>query len=477
MAANPQMEQLVQLFLQAALAENADKGGDGKALTPEAIEKGIEATEKMLCSEDAIRMGGSPAPTFTCLAMAMEDKAHMTWAAARCYEQALKHLGGRRKDGGRRLPAAGTWERAVVLQQVGAVCLRNGAAKEAAEWLADCAEECQMATGHPRDVSLFQGAFSTQQTRSELKAGVEKMRAQAYHKLGDMPKAHSHLAEAQKLMSLASGDAVERVEAAAASATEKPDASKGGYAADGGATMTPAVGSKAPAPVASNLGAAGDIKELWGADIGEETALHKYRYTDEGSTVVLTIDLNDHLGLGDEASAMVDSLRQFKVTCEAEALTIRLRIRCPPTKKGHTVREFRMHLEPLTQEIVPEDTVPRLKGREGKRRLEVKLFKRDASRAWLGEFVKAGVKTLKAEDTASSKVGKSAVSSAPKGSQLNPLTPEELARLPRPSAGNCDNRPSAWRHDASPAQDPPKSAEPAVIAAPQEAPASLEEMD
>jgi len=32
-----------------------------------------------------------------------------------------------------------------------------------------------------------------------------------------------------------------------------------------------------------------------------------------------------------------------------------------------------------------------------------------------------------------------------KGTQLNPLTPEELARLPRPSGAGGDNRPSGWQ--------------------------------
>lgn len=336
-----------------------------------------------------------------------------------------------------------------------------------------------MATGHPRDVSLFHGAFSTGQTRSELKAQVEKMRAQAYHKLGDMPKAHSHLAEAQKLMALASGDAVERVEASKSAA-----AAVGGSSGYGGA-----VGSTAPVatsaastskPAAEDLGAAGDIRQLWAADVAEEAPLNKYRYTDDGATASLILDLNDHLGLGDEASTLVDSLRQFKVTCTAESVTIRLRIRCPPTRKGYTVRELKMHLEPLALEIVPEDTVPRLKGREGKRRLEVKLFKRKADQKWFGDFVKSGEKPKKAEgESDAAKKAPTVAAAAPKGSQLNPLTPEELARLPRPSGGNCDNRPSSWvsgKAETKPsacaeiAQKPPACAEAAPAG-------GLEEMD
>ena len=34
--------------------------------------------------------------------------------------------------------------------------------------LEECSELCRRAAGHPRDVKLFQGSFSTQQTRLEF---------------------------------------------------------------------------------------------------------------------------------------------------------------------------------------------------------------------------------------------------------------------------------------------------------------------
>ena len=44
-------------------------------------------------------------------------------------------------------------------------------------------------------------------------------------------------------------------------------------------------------------------------------------------------------------------------------------------------------LDPLCHEIVPEDTVPRLRGKESRRRLEVRLFKRNKDQKWFGDLV------------------------------------------------------------------------------------------
>ena len=79
----------------------------------------------------------------------------------------------------------------------------------------------------------------------------------------------------------------------------------------------------------------------------------------------------------------MSSLRQFKVRCEEKCLEIQLRLR------SEKLWHFVLKLEPLCHEIIPEDTVPRLRGKDAKRRLEasrlhnchvlvakVKLFKR-----------------------------------------------------------------------------------------------------
>lgn len=44
-------------------------------------------------------------------------------------------------------------------------------------------------------------------------------------------------------------------------------------------------------------------------------------------------------------------------------------------------------MDPLCHEIVPEDTVPRLRGKESRRRLEVRLFKRNKDQKWFGDLV------------------------------------------------------------------------------------------
>merc|ERR1711939_1012983 len=109
---------------------------------------------------------------------------------------------------------------------------------------------------------------------------------------------------------------------------------------------------------------------------------------DEGPTVSLHLDLNDHLGIGEEASSAVDSLSQFRVMCENDQVDIRVRLQ----RENGSICQFQLFLKPLAHEIIPEDTVPRLKGREGKRRLEVKLFKRDKQTGWSGDLVKGHVK-------------------------------------------------------------------------------------
>jgi hypothetical protein len=368
----------------------------------------------MLMSQDAMAMGHNPAATFVCLAMALEEKPKLGICALACYEKALTYLGSR--DGGSRGVCG--WERCVVLQQLGMVAFRLRRFDEAERWLGDCATACASTQGHPRDASLFGGAFSTQQTKLEFAAAIEKIRAATSHQQGDEAKSRLRAAEARRLEAAATGDAVKRVGAQAAPSTQQKAAGE-----------TPDEKAKA----------------LWAVGAAVERRLKRYSYADEGPTVLVILDLNEHLGLGEEASAAVISLRQFRVRCETFSVDVQLRLRHSDGKIWH----FHLVLEPLAREIVPEDTVPRLKGKEGKRRLEVKLFKRDKQQAWYGDIV-AEKRSGDNDPPPAAAVGKKQKGSslAPaqpeKGTLLNPLTPEELARLPSPSGDNRDNRPSAF---------------------------------
>lgn len=417
------MDRLVELFLGSARAEGeADSCSPpfgGGAPDDEAIERGIAVVQKLMTSDEAIQMGGTPSATFVCLGMALEEKPMLGGAAVRCYEKGLEFL-GRRGGGG--------WERAVVLQQLSAVGLRQGRLQDAKRWLEDCTEAIKSAPGHPRDAQLFSGAFNTKQTRMEFMATIEKMRAQVCGRMGDKELAYAHLAESQRLEQLASGDAVERQllqqsqASSSSSSTSRPSGS-----------FVPAA---SPAPSTGCT-----PKELWAMQPAKEVRLKEYRYTDEGPTVSVILELNEHLGIGAEASEIVKELQQFRVQCEPHSVHVQLRAR----RVDGQVYAFLLRLDPLCKEIVPEDTVPRLKGKEGRRRLEVKLFKRDKDNKWFGDIVSES-KPVRSEVK-----GRKADAAPPpaKGTLLNPLTPEELARLPRPSGGNADNRPSTWQEVSS----------------------------
>lgn len=96
---------------------------------------------------------------------------------------------------------------------------------------------------------------------------------------------------------------------------------------------------------------------------------------------------------------------------------------------------------PLFEEIIPEDTVPKLRGKESKRRLEVKLFKKEKKYGWSSLINDSadGRRKLAME------LAKDTEHKGPaKGTHLNPLSEEELAALPKPSAENAANRPSFW---------------------------------
>eukprot|EP00933_Yihiella_yeosuensis_P044790 TRINITY_DN40063_c0_g1_i1.p1 TRINITY_DN40063_c0_g1~~TRINITY_DN40063_c0_g1_i1.p1 ORF type:complete len:560 (+),score=134.30 TRINITY_DN40063_c0_g1_i1:75-1682(+) len=394
------MDRLVELFLQSSRPDG--EAGSNFKVDDQAIAKGLETVENMLLSEDGMKMMGNPDATFVCLGMALEEKPMLGLASIGCYEKALHYLGLRCRRSG----SDGGWERCVVLQQLGAVSLRMKRYSEAHRWLEHCSEACTSCKGHPREADLFNGAFNTQQTRLEFLAMVEKHRAKAYYEDGNQQQAMVHVNEAQRLEAAGKGDAVERQEAQSA----KPGTAK----------------QSSASPVDA-------VRELWASEPAEERRLKQYSFMDEGPTVLLLLELNEHLGIGTEASAAVESLRQFKVTCKEKSVDIQLRLRRSDGRLCH----FRLLLDPLSREIVPEDTVPRLRGKEGKRRLEIKLFKREKGQKWIGDLVAA--------ETAASKTKPKADSGPAKGSILNPLTPEEIAALPKPSDSGGFNRPSSWQ--------------------------------
>eukprot|EP00438_Fugacium_kawagutii_P027925 Skav208932 [mRNA] locus=scaffold875:1980:9429:+ [translate_table: standard] len=285
------------------------------------------------------------------------------------------------------------WERCVLLQQLGAASFRS--VRHMGVSAKECSELCRAAAGHPRDVKLFQGAFSTQQTRLEfasmaswLPLKVEKFQAQTCMKLGDTEAAHAHMAEAKRLQQQVAGDAVERVSESQTQPARRQRRSE--------EVVDP-------------------FKKLW-AEQAEEVRLKQYRFMDEGPTVT--------------------SLRQFRVNCEEKSVEIQLRLRIPDA--NGRVMHFILRLDPLCNEIIPEDTVPRLRGKESKKRLEVKLFKREKDRKWFGDLVAELPKAEKQRKPAT----------APKGSLLNPLTPEEIAKLPKPGTTANDNRPSSFAPEA-----------------------------
>merc|ERR1712013_291763 len=233
----------------------------------------------------------------------------------------------------------------------------------------------------------------------EFCVNIEKLRAQSRYKLGDEEKAMWHITEAKRMEAATTGDAVQRVQ------NEQSSKSTGIAAATKNDTA----------------------RELWAATPQEERRLKQYHFADEGPTVLLILDLNEHLGIGTEASAHLESLQQFRVHCESRAVEVRLRFRL----HAQNVVEFCLRLQPLVHEIVPEDTVPKLRGKDSKRRLEVKLFKRDKHQEWYSDLVMSSAPPSKSKTATSDS----------KGTLLNPLTAEEMAKLPTPSGRGGENRP------------------------------------
>lgn len=408
------MDRLVELFVQSARGEGGAPSGaipGTEDLDEAAISSGLDAVEKLLSSDDAIRMGGSPCATLVLLAMALEEKPKLSIAAIKCYERALPYLA--RRDGG-----ANSWENVVVLQQLGAVCLRQKHHRDAERWLSECAAVGADATGHPRDANLFGGAFSTPQTRSEFLSMTEKLRAKTCMEIGDQHGFQTHVAEGKRLEAMAKGDAVAR---------------QAEIAGGGSSASTSTGGTESP----SAVGATSRLnpKQLWAAAPEEERQLKHYNYVDEDTTVLVMLDLNSQLGLaGTEGSDAVESLHQFRVKCEKDVIDVQLRLQHPVSGK---VLHFHLLLEPLAKEIVPEDTVPRLRGKDCKRRLELRLFKLNKKEQWVGDLV--SLAKPRRDDN----------SGPTKGTLLNPLSAEELARLPRPSGATDDNRPSSWHKEGA----------------------------
>lgn len=400
-------QRLVDLFLQAALP-SAAKDGTGADLDAEAIERGMESVENVCGSEDALRHGVTSRQTFVLLGISLEEKPGFGAAAARCYVKALESAS---------LPCQSDdlsdWERATLLQQLGSTYIKEKRFDEAERSLALCAECCESARGHPREAKLFGGACCSDQTRIEFMIVVEKLRAQTCFLQGDEARARRHVAEARRLEASATGDAVERLSAVP------------------GSTLVAQAGAESIEDEAARL---------WPLQPAKERHLSEYHFVDEGPTVKVILDLNEHLGIGAEASRAVTSLRQFRVNCEKDAVRIQLRLR----KEDSSLWHFHLLLRPLVWEIVPEDTVPKLRGRDVRKRLEIRIFKKDKKTEWRGDIVRSRASNPEKATRLKSK--------GP--SLLNPLSPEELAQLPRPGEIGVNNRPAAWRSVDEPGAAP-----------------------
>mmetsp|Transcript_52755 Transcript_52755/g.123384 ORF Transcript_52755/g.123384 Transcript_52755/m.123384 type:complete len:518 (+) Transcript_52755:77-1630(+) len=377
------MDRLIQLMLQTMQLDPHSPGRPSS----EAIERGMTMLDAMLNSPEAAQVCGNIEGTFVLLGMALEEKPMLQDVAVRCYEKAMDQMHAKPR---------GSWERCVVLQQLGTVCLKHNKLRDAGTWLEQCASESAEATGHPRDSDLFGGGFKTQQTRLQFQTMVAKLQTHLYAKLGDEAKARAAAAELERFAKLAQGDAVAK--------------------------------TTAEATCNSGCGSDSEFEELW-KRTAEAKTIKEYRFADEGATVLFMLELNEHLDLGPDASPLVGSLKQFKVHCKETSLEIILRLRA----KG-SILEYRLNLDPLSHEVVPEDTVPRLRGKPERRRLEVRLFKQDKAMPWSGDLGKA------------SKSAASAVK-ASEPTLMHPLSVEELAALPRPATSGAGglNRPSAWR--------------------------------
>lgn len=405
------MERLVQLFIQSMDPENNSDGTlQPKTPSPESIEKAVGSIEEMLSSDHARASGTDPAGTWVLLAMALEDKPKLGAGSIRCYEKTIDMLPKKKKY---------AWERCVALEQLGKVLMQNNRRAEAEQILHQCVDEVEHAEGHPRDADLFGGGFSTKQTRRQFQCSLHKLLAKLYLDQQRMDDVRHHYALAQKFEA-----AVQDMDMVEAQMEKEVSSSRS---------------ATSKTPVASAPSQVDEVALLWKATPEPRKNLRNYHYTDEGSTVSLLLDLNEHLGLpGQEASKAVTSLRQFKINCQEDKCNVLLRL-----QHDDRVKEFRILLYPLSREIIPEDTVPKLRGKPEKRRLEVKLFKKDKKITWHGltDDSESGKKKMLAE------LGKDTKEKAPDvGTHMNPLTEEEIAALPKPSDARSPavNRPSGW---------------------------------
>lgn len=369
------MDRLVQLFTESMKLE--DELGNVIAAdsvpTDAQIETGVRAMEAVMHTEEAERVGADPSATFVLIGNALEERPHLGRAAARFYELALE-----------RRPGPG-WERCVVLHLAGVAWMRQGELQEARRHLDECSTLYQDLDGHPRDEVLFGGSFSSRHTKREFAAMIEQFRTKLYHDLGDVFKARQIFNDYTRLSKPYSENVAQPQEEKGKGAVEEP------------------------------------AKALWRDAPSEERRITEYLFSDEGPCVHVVVNMNEHLGLGPDASKAVESLQQFRVKCEGNKVSVQLRLR-----HGGRLLHYDMLLCPLANDIIPEDTVPKLRGKPDKRRLELQLFKLEKERRWVGELVASG--PLPKDGRA----GKKAVGQASRGTMLNPLSNEEMAELQQP---------------------------------------------
>lgn len=365
---------------------------DGLPPASEMVDKAVRNLQEVL--EQAATQPRDFPCTWVAIARELEQKPHLEEAAIRVYEEAVDALDA--------LQGARGWEPAVVRQMLGALCLRRGRLQDAESWLAESAELASKAPGHPREQKLF-ASISSRHSRGEFAAMVARLRAKASYESGDAERARALLQESEQLLASPPLPFVPAARAAAASAP-------GGVA-----------------PVAGGA-AAWDGQQLWAAEPQERRTVARYRFEGSSSSATVTLDLNEHLGLGEAASATVHSSDQIRVDCTADSVKLRLRLH----HEGR-VWEFRLLLHPLALEIIPEDTTLRLRGAAGRRRLELLLVFRDKDRLWYGELLSDKVRPLPKAAVAAERPGPPAAAPA-----ASPTAGPPRAQEPRAVPEPCD---------------------------------------
>lgn len=370
---------------------------DGLPPSPEQVQRAIAGLRDVVAQ--AVSEPGDLCNTWVVLARELEKRPHLQGAAIEVYHEAIATL--------RELGSRHSWENIVARQMVGALSLKGGLLDDARRWLSECAALVVETPGHPRDRKLF-GTVSSRHSRGEFAAMVARLRAKERHDSGDVAGARSFVEESKRLL-------------------EDP--------------LCPVGRSVAPPlckPGATDLDIASDLKQLWVTIPDQSSRILRYRFEGGMSdSSIVTVELNEHLDIGEAASLAVQSLGQIRVACTTDSVEARVRLQ----HQGRLC-EFVLHLLPLAREIIPQDTIPKLRGKPDRRRLELLLIMRDKGRGWNGELLSDRPRPRSLEKVVLSQPG--TLSSAP---PLLPLPqgqppPRTMQQAPQSTPHKGQRRPS-----------------------------------